>query len=219
MLLCGVDEAGRGSVIGPLVIAGIIIKKSNIKNLDEIGVRDSKQLTRKKRNALFNEILDIAEFTCIYKIEPSAIDESVYDKNLNKLECKIMAAIINHLGADIAYVDSCDVNINRYTTLLRSHLPSYNTDMKLFVMHKADILNIVVSAASIIAKVIRDREIEVIQKDFKKIGSGYPSDKKTMEFIRTCIIEKNNCPNFIRKSWRPVKNMLEKKQKKIYDFI
>jgi ribonuclease HII len=86
-------------------------------------------------------------------------------------------------------------------------------------MHKADILNIVVSAASIIAKVIRDREIEVIQKDFKKIGSGYPSDKKTMEFIRTCIIEKNNCPNFIRKSWRPVKNMLEKKQKKIYDFI
>lgn len=218
MLVCGVDEAGRGSVIGPLVVAGIIIKKSNIENLARIGVRDSKQLSRKKRNLLFYEILDIIEFTCIYKIEASTIDDNVYVKNLNKLEGKVMAAIINHLGADVAYVDSCDVNTNRYTELLRSNLKSCNNDMKIIVMHKADILNIVVSAASIIAKVIRDREIEIIQKDFEKIGSGYPSDKKTMEFIRTCIIEEKNCPSFVRKSWRPVKNMLTKQQK-IYDFL
>jgi len=84
---------------------------------------------------------------------------------------------------------------------------------------EADILNTVVSAASIIAKVIRDKEIEMIKREFEKIGSGYPSDKKTMEFIRTCIIDQNNCPSFIRKSWKPVKNLFMVKQQKIYDFI
>lgn len=219
MLICGVDEAGRGSVIGPLIVAGIIIKKSNIKKLAEIGVRDSKLLSRKKRNILFYEILDIVEFTCIYKIEPGIIDNNVYLKNLNRLEGKVMATIINHLSADVTYVDSCDVNINRYTELIRSHLKSSNKNRRIIVMHKADILNIVVSAASIIAKVIRDKEIELIQREFEKIGSGYPSDKKTMEFIKTCIIDQNNCPSFIRKSWKPVKNIFNIKQQKIYDFI
>lgn len=219
MLICGVDEAGRGSVIGPLIVAGIIIKQSKIKKLVDIGVKDSKQVSRKKRNILFYEILDIVEFTCIYKIEPAIIDNNVYVKNLNKLEGKVMGTIINHLEADVTYVDSCDVNTNRYTDLIRSHLKSSNNNMRLIVMHKADILNIVVSAASIIAKVIRDKEIEMIQREFEKIGSGYPSDKKTMEFIRTCIIDQNNCPSFIRKSWKPVKNLFRIKQQKIYDFI
>src|SRR5574339_5684 len=221
MLLCGVDEAGRGSVIGPLVVAGIMIKKSKTRNLDEIGVRDSKKLTRKKRNALFYEILDIAEFTCVYKIGPKEIDESVLRNNLNKLEGRVMANIINHLEGDIAYIDSCDGNIERYTMLLRSHLNPYNSNVKIFAMHKADILNIAVSAASIIAKVIRDTEIENLQEQFHNIniGSGYPADRRTMEFINNLIQEKNNFPDFIRRSWSPVKNILEKKQKKIYDFF
>ena len=159
----------KGSVIGPLIVAGIIIKQSKIKNLVDIGVKDSKQASRKKRNILFYEILDIVEFTCIYKIEPAIIDNNVYVKNLNKLEGKVMATIINHLEADVTYVDSCDVNTNRYTELIRSYLKSSNNNMRIVVMHKADILNIAVSAASIIAKVIRDKEIEMIQREFEKI--------------------------------------------------
>ena len=217
MLICGIDEAGRGSVIGPLVIAGISIKTSNIKKLEEIGVRDSKALTRKKRNILFYKILDFTEFICIYKVDCKTIDENVYQRKLNKLEGEIMSTIIKHLVADIAYVDSCDVNINRYTKYLKSNLDLKN-NTSIIAMHKADIINPAVSAASVIAKVIRDQEIQMLEENFQNIGSGYPSDKKTMYFINTWIKEYKEFPDFVRKSWRPIRE-ITCKQSKIYDFI
>ena len=118
--------------------------------MEEIGVRDSKALTRKKRNFLFYKILDISEFVCIYKVDCKTIDENVYQRKLNKLEGEIMSTIIKHLAADIAYVDSCDVNINRYTNYLKSNLDLKN-NTSIIAMHKADIINPAVSAASVIA--------------------------------------------------------------------
>lgn len=217
LLICGIDEAGRGSVLGPLVIAGINIKNSDIKKLEEIGVRDSKALTRKKRGFLFDKILDISEFVCIYKIDCKTIDENVYQRKLNKLEGGIMSTIIKYLEADIAYVDSCDVNINRYTNYLKSNL-DLNNNTSIIAMHKADRMNPAVSAASIIAKVTRDREIQILEENFQNIGSGYPSDKKTMYFIHNWIKEYKEFPNFVRKSWKPVREIICK-QSKIYDFI
>jgi len=217
VLICGIDEAGRGSVIGPLIIAGISIKHSNIKKLERIGVRDSKALTKKKRNLLFYKILDFTEFICIYKVDCKTIDENVYQRKLNKLEGGIMSTIIKHLAADIAYVDSCDVNINRYTNYLKSNLDLKN-NTHVIAMHKADRINPAVSAASIIAKVIRDREIQMLEENFQNIGSGYPSDKKTMYFINTWIKEYKEFPYFVRKSWRPIIE-ITCKQSKIYDFI
>lgn len=217
MLICGIDEAGRGSVIGPLVIAGISIENSNIEKLAGIGVRDSKALTRNKRNFLFYKILDLSEFICLYKVDCKTIDENVYQRNLNKLEGGIMSTIIKHMAADIAYVDSCDVNINRYTNYLKSNLDLKN-NTRVIAMHKADRIHPVVSAASIIAKVIRDREIEMLEENFQNIGSGYPSDKKTMYFINTWIKEYKEFPDFVRKSWRPIRE-ITCKQSKMYDFI
>jgi len=203
LLICGIDEAGRGSVIGPLIIAGISIKKSNIKKLEAIGVRDSKALTRNKRNFLFYKILDLSEFVCIYKVDCKTIDENVYQRKLNKLEGGIMSTIIKHLAVDIAYVDSCDVNINRYTNYLKSNL-NFENNTRVIAMHKADRINPAVSAASIIAKVIRDREIQILEENFQNIGSGYPSDKKTMYFLNTWIKEYKEFPYFVRKSWSPI---------------
>jgi ribonuclease HII len=215
LLVCGIDEAGRGSVIGPLVIAGISIKKSNIKKLEDIGVRDSKALTKNKRSFLFNKILDVSEFVCIYKLDCKTIDENVYQKKLNKLEGIIMSSIIKYISADIAYVDSCDINIDRYTNYLKSNLKN---NINIIAMHKADRLNPVVSAASIIAKVTRDREIQILEEIFQNIGSGYPSDKKTMCFIKNWIKEYKEFPNFVRKSWRPIKEITYR-QSKVYEFI
>jgi ribonuclease HII len=217
LLICGIDEAGRGSVIGPLVIAGISIKNSNIKKLEVIGVKDSKALTKNKRNFLFTQILDISEFVCIYKIDCKTIDENVYQRKLNKLEGITMSSIIKYLSADIAYVDSCDINIDRYTDYLKSKLTIKNNS-SIIAMHKADKINLVVSAASIIAKVIRDREIQILEEIFQNVGSGYPSDKKTMYFIKNWIKEYNEIPNFVRKSWRPIRQ-ITCTQSRIYDFI
>ena len=216
LLICGIDEAGRGSVIGPLVIAGINIKNSDIKKLEEIGVRDSKALTRKKRIFLFDQILNISEFICIYKIDCKTIDKHVYQRQLNKLEGGIMSRIIKYLAADIAYVDSCDVNITTYTSYLKSNL-DFKKNISIIAMHKADRINPAVSAASIIAKVIRDREIQILEESFQNIGSGYPSDKKTMYFINNWIKEYKEFPDFVRKSWRPIRE-ITCKQSKIYDF-
>ena len=217
MLICGIDEAGRGSVIGPLVIAGISIKKSNIKKLEDIGVRDSKALTKNKRSFLFDKILDVSEFVCIYKLDCKTIDENVYQKKLNKLEAIIMSSIIKHISADIAYVDSCDINIDRYTNYLKSNL-NFKNNINIIAMHKADRINPVVSAASIIAKVTRDREIQILEEIFQNIGSGYPSDKKTMYFIKNWIKEYKEFPNFVRKSWRPIREITYR-QSKVYEFI
>jgi ribonuclease HII len=217
LLICGIDEAGRGSVIGPLIIAGISIKKSNIKKLEDIGVRDSKALTKNKRRVLFDKILDISEFVCIYKLDCKTIDENVYQKKLNKLEGRIMSSIIKHLSVDIAYVDSCDINIDRYTNYLKSNLNLKN-NISIIAMHKADRINPVVSAASIIAKVTRDREIQILEEIFQNIGSGYPSDKKTMYFIKNWMKEYKEFPNFVRKSWRPIREITYS-QSKIYEFI
>ena len=207
VLIGGVDEAGRGSIIGPLVIAGISIRQDRIMDLHHLGVRDSKMLTAKVRASLFAIISEMVDSLCIYKIDCSVIDENVFSKGLNKLEAETMAYVIENLKADMVYVDSCDTNPSRYKHHIESHL--ITSKSKLYSMHHADSLNIVVSAASIIAKIVRDGEIQEIRKTHCNIGSGYPSDEKTMRFIRNWVSEYKCAPRFARKSWRPLRDMLE----------
>jgi ribonuclease HII len=103
-------------------------------------------------------------------------------------------------------VDSCDVNPSRYQRTISSFLKRNST--KLISMHHADKLNVVVSGASIIAKVIRDSEITKIRVKYGDIGSGYPSDKKTLEFVRQWFRQKNEIPPFARRSWKPAQMIL-----------
>lgn len=207
VLIGGVDEAGRGSIIGPLVIAGISIKQDRIMDLHHVGVRDSKMLTAKARTSLFAIVSEMVDSLCIYKIDCSVIDENVLSKGLNKLEAETMAYVIDNLKADMVYVDSCDTDPGRYKHYIESRL--ITSKSKLYSMHHADSLNIVVSAASIIAKFVRDGEIQEIRKTHCNIGSGYPSDVKTMRFIRNWVSEYKCAPRFARKSWRPLREMLE----------
>ncbi len=203
MLVCGVDDAGRGSAIGPLVIAGIRIERNKLKRLSEIGVKDSKQLTPRARENLYKKILALVDDYYVARISPQIIDKSVQKNQLNTLEGKYMAKVIAKLRPDSAYVDSCDVNPTRFGLLI-SKLAKVD---KVHSSHHADRRFPVVSAASIIAKVNRDRAIEKIRKNFD-VGSGYPSDPKTMRFIRDFIASNGMPPKFVRKSWKPVKILL-----------
>jgi ribonuclease HII len=214
ILVGGVDEAGRGSIIGPLVIAGISVRESKIARLREMGVKDSKVLTAKTRARLFGEIIQVADSVCIRKINPIEVDGSVFLKGLNRLEAKVMANVINNIGAEEVYVDCCDINPERYKGYLESHL-TYAP--KIHSMHHADSINVVVSAASIVAKITRDHEIQEIHKKYRNIGSGYPSDEKTMKFIKRWVAKNGSAPEFARKSWKPLRLMLDQvAQCKIY---
>ena len=205
MLVCGVDDAGRGSVLGPLVIAGISIERSKIKHLIAIGVKDSKQLSPKSRENLYDKIISLVDGYYVAKIPPSTIDKSVNKNLLNQLEANYMAKVIKKLGASSSYVDSCDVNPKRFGL----YISNLSKTGKIISSHHADRKYPVVSAASIIAKVNRDRAIEKLRKTHD-LGSGYPSDSKTMRFIKEWISQNGDVPIFVRKSWKPIKILLGK---------
>lgn len=203
MLICGVDDAGRGSVLGPLVIAGILVERNKIKLLSKIGVKDSKLLSPEARENLYKKILSIVDDYYVAKIPPSIIDRSVRKNQLNDLEAVYMAKVIKKLQPNSAYVDSCDVNPIRFGTQI-SKLAKIK---KIHSSHHADRRFPVVSAASIIAKVNRDRTIKRLRLNYD-VGSGYPSDSKTMDFIRRYVKMHSFAPQFVRKSWKPVKLIL-----------
>jgi len=201
--VCGVDEAGRGSLVGPLVIAGVSINQSKIRKLKSMGVRDSKKLTPSQREKLYKKIIKFADNYYVAKINPPTIDRSVNKHDLNNLEAKYMAKVISKLNPNISYVDSCDVNPSRFGKKI-SKLAKNNI-VKSY--HHADSKFVIVSAASIIAKVNRDRAIQNLRKKHN-IGSGYPSDPKTKRFVKNYYHNMNKIPNFVRSSWKPVRIML-----------
>lgn len=199
MLICGVDEAGRGSMLGPLVVAAIAIERSKIVKLEEIGVKDSKKLSAKAREKLYRQIIKIVDDYQISKATPKQIDLAVNQHKLNVLESIHMATVIKKLQPSVSYVDSCDVNATRFgkelAKMCQSKIKSY---------HHADARFVVVSAASILAKVTRDRAIASLAKKHP-VGSGYPSDSKTVSFVRGWFLQNGKMPEFVRKSWAPAK--------------
>jgi ribonuclease HII len=206
MLIAGVDEAGRGCVIGPLVIAGILIKKKNLPALKQLGVKDSKLLTAKKRETMLPQILSIAENYHIIKLQPIEIDHAVDSgrklHKLNRLEAETMAQIINQLKPDEAQVDAADVLEERFKHHIQERLTA-KTIIK--SKHKADRIYPAVSAASIIAKVHRDNEIAAIATQHGDFGTGYLHDPKTMMFLKKWLRNNGEYPEFVRKSWKPAK--------------
>ena len=203
MKICGVDDAGRGSMIGPMVIAGISIEKKNIPKLRKLGVRDSKKLSPKKRELLYKEIVKLVDDYHVIRIPPRTIDKYVFEHNLNHLEAKKMAEVISNLNPDLSYVDSCDVNAARFGR----EISDLSKKSKVKSYHYADSRFVVVSAASIIAKVSRDHSIMRLNKT-ANLGSGYPSDKKSVNYVKKVVSSKKSLPTSIRKSWKPVQKIL-----------
>ncbi|MEW6069517.1 MAG: ribonuclease HII [Candidatus Thermoplasmatota archaeon] len=203
-IICGVDEAGRGPVIGPLVIAGIALDDKYVDKLTALGVKDSKRHTPKKREKLAEEIKKIAKYEIII-ITAEELNIKMELATLNEIETQVFVEIIKKLKPTIAYVDSVDVNEERFATQLLSKL-----DFKLEIIskHRADELYPVVSAASVLAKVARDNELRRIRQELREeIGSGYPSDRRTIEFIKRWVKEKGEPPPYVRKFWKTVKRL------------
>lgn len=220
MRICGVDDAGRGPVIGPLVIAGILVDEDGVLDLIRLGVRDSKTLSPKRREHLAHEILRVIKDYRVIKIQPSEIDRVVETgkrlNRLNRLEARVMASIIRDLKPDVAYVDASDILPERFKQHILEEIPF---KVEVISEHRADKNYPVVSAASIIAKVERDAEIEKLRQKYGDFGSGYVTDPKTIDFLKRWIKNHDSYPEFVRRSWKTVKTMLksrgEQRQEKI----
>ncbi|MFH1276075.1 MAG: ribonuclease HII [Candidatus Woesearchaeota archaeon] len=213
----GIDEAGRGPVLGPLVMAALAVDESNLKKLEWMGVKDSKLLSHQTREELFERIREVVKDFRIQVIEPDAIDLSLSEEgtNLNWLEADTSINMISELKADKIILDCPSVNVQAYKDYIFKKLPERLKGAELIVEHKADMNYIVVAAASIIAKVIRDRAIDKIKNELKlDFGSGYMSDPKTKKFLDEYH---DKLPHLFRKKWQSYKNVVIKKEQRGLD--
>ncbi|PIN75973.1 ribonuclease HII [Candidatus Woesearchaeota archaeon CG10_big_fil_rev_8_21_14_0_10_37_12] len=211
MNICGIDEAGRGCIIGPLVISGVTANLKELAQIEKSDVKDSKLLSPARREELY-EFLQKFTYEVLI-VPPKEIDKYVLSEtgeNLNWLEAEKSVEIINRLKPDKVILDCPSPNLKAYKKYVAERL--LNLDIDIVVEHKADLNNKIVGAASIIAKVIRDREIEKIRQHVGiNFGSGYPSDPLTSAFL-----QKNwdKHPEIFRHSWAPYQALVKKKMQK-----
>jgi ribonuclease HII len=205
-VICGVDEAGKGSVLGPMVIAAVSVSSEDV--FDDIEVADSKMLSPLMRERLYAIIRKRFRVATV-RIDAHEIDEIRRGMTMNACVARAHAQVINKLSPSVAYVDACDVNALRYACMVKCYLEQ---SCEIVSEHKADQNFKVVSAASIIAKVTRDRAIVTLSKKYGEIGSGYPSDPVTLAYLSAYIDEYKCPPPIARKSWKTVTAMIGKKQ-------
>ena len=218
-MLIGIDEAGRGPVIGPMVIAGVRTTQEAAEEFLRKGVKDSKRLTPGRREELAKLIRSKGKIF-MEVIGPERIDEERKHETLNLIEARNYAKVLANLLVDLdpdqvkdttAYVDSVDVDETRFGDTIKAFLPDSLKGVKIVSKHKADDIYPVVGAASIIAKTKRDADVAAIAKELgKELGSGYPSDPLTVQFLEYWMQEHHKLPPHIRRSWKTVKDLLRK---------
>ncbi len=210
-MLLGIDESGRGPVIGDMVVAGVVLpSRRSEKFLREEGVRDSKELSRKKRETLFPIIHQASLNIVTRTVSASDLDawrES--GKSLNELEAKVFAEIINETRPRLAIVDCSDVVPRTFRKRIHRYLE--RPAPRLICEHYADRNYPVVSAASIIAKVTRDRAIQELCASVGQLGTGYCSDERTVRFLENWYGANRSFPPFVRRTWRTIERIRSSK--------
>ena len=217
--IAGLDDAGRGPIIGPMVIAGIKIREDRMVILEEMGVRDSKEVSARSRERLAEAVKEHVDGYYVVKISPKVIDRYVAMSSrpggLNFLEAKAMARVISKLKPDIAYIDASDVDCSRFCDWINMNLESLK--VKLIGEHHADKRYPIVSGASILAKVARDREINKLKRIYGDFGSGYVTDPHTINFLKSFYLKHGFFPYIVRKSRKTLKRIEnELRQSKLF---
>lgn len=214
MLTLGIDDAGRGPVIGPMVLAGCLIDKEKEAKLKKLGVKDSKQLTQKRREFLSGIIKDEAETFEVIIISPLKIDRAnAKGIKLNELEALACAEIINRTNKGYkkikVVVDCPSPSIAKWQDFLKTKIKNLS-NLEISCEHKADKNHVSVSAASVLAKCVREKEMDKLKEKYgSKIGSGYTSDPATIRFLAKHA-RKHKDKGIFRKTWITWKKAYEK---------
>ncbi len=226
MQIMGIDEAGRGCVIGPMAVGAVLFEKNHLGYLKELKVEDSKLLSPQKREELYPKIKEKAIFYGVKLIPPSDID----DASLNQIDLQEIVSFIFEVrpGKVVFDVPANPAGVGKFVKAVRLGLERVEGDKPGLVANpgleefslpiivgenKADEKYPVVSAASILAKVERDRVIKALHKEYGDFGSGYMSDERTQKFLKSWFNENKNFPPIVRKKWSPVKKFLEKQER------
>jgi len=209
-VICGVDEAGKGSVLGPMVIAAVGCRDAG--DLAPLPIRDSKALRPKQREAIYEILLrDFA--ISIVTIDAAGIDEARSRMSMNECVAELHAEALMGLRPRLAYVDACDVNAERYGKTVSNHL---DFPCEIIAEHRADARHKIVGAASVVAKVTRDRSDpgpqRAVRDDRERLPLR-PGDDRVSQALYPQLREPPPCA---RRSWKTVANLC---QTRIADFL
>ena len=204
-LIAGLDEAGRGSWLGPLVVGAFAAHRGDLTALREAGARDSKTLSPAAREKVYDRLERLGTCRSI-DLGPEEIDRHVAHHGLNELEATAFASLVRELAPEVAYADACDVDPRRFA---RRIARLAGPGPRIVARHRADRDHPFVGAASIVAKVRRDRAIRALAESLgKEIGSGYPSDPRTVEFVRRSVDPNAPRPTWLRGSWATTRRVI-----------
>lgn len=225
-LVLGIDDAGRGPVIGPMILAGVLLDKKDEDELKKLGVKDSKQVLHPKRIILAEKIKKTAIDFCIIEKHPYEIDNHLKEGvNLNKIEALMAAEIINKINTKsrqkekiTVFIDCPSPNLIKWKFILFNYLQN-TENLNLKVEHKADVNHVSCSAASILAKVRREDSIAELKKKLGvDFGSGYCSDPATKKFLND-YYKQHKKDGIFRESWSTIAvEKAKKQQKNIFDY-
>lgn len=214
MLVLGIDEAGRGPVIGSMIIGGVLDTDRASIAYSEMGCKDSKLVPPEKREELKEKILSRSKEARFIEVSASEIDFLRGRMSLNEIEAKKMAELVQMFDEkpEQLIIDCPDTIPDNFLRRLHKYLgPNINA----IIEHKADVNHPIVSAASIIAKCERDDSVRRLEERYGPLGTGYPHDPLTKKFLEECFQSTGKFPSCVRKSWETARVFQERKCQKM----
>lgn len=210
----GADEAGKGPVLGPMIAAAVRAPPAAIPD----GIDDSKRLSPGRRERLDRSLREHSDVAVgVAAVEPVTIDDPGTDMNglTVAAQARALSAVVG--AGDEAVVDAGDVSESRFARRVREAVAERGVRIAVTAEHGADESHPIVSAASVVAKVERDRRMAEIDEEFaprvadsgvEGVGSGYPGDPTTREFLRAYVRRYGDLPGCARRSWSTCADVL-----------
>jgi len=215
----GIDEAGRGPVVGSMFIGGFLVEEEDLESVEELGVKDSKKLSDMKRENLRGRLEEFGD-VFLEEITADDIDDLREVMSLNEIELKGFADLIERAEPDKVIMDLPEPDGDRFIGKVKDLLDSNGEGIDFTAEHGADDTFPVVSAASIVAKSARESHVEELHRKYGyEFASGYPHDKPTIECLEKFVEEKGELPPETRLSWSTAERILkESRQNSLGDF-
>ncbi len=205
--ILGIDEAGRGPVIGSMFIGGFLVDESSLEDLNKLGLKDSKKLSDQTRDRLRADINAHGE-ALLREVEAPSLDDRMEDATINDVELEEFAALISEAQPHKVVIDLPEHDADAYEEKLLNHL---DFEPEIVAEHGADATYPVVSAASVVAKSARERHVEELHEKYGiDFDSGYPHDEATIEFLKGYVRSAGDLPDEARRQWSTSQRILRK---------